>query len=127
MENKLGKLRVKGPPTELRERVLAAASAEMRRSHYLSERVWRSRIFWLSAAAAVIFGLAVPTIFSTRSIPSMAALKITLEARSTAKEISKMAGDGAALEEQFAIQLSGPIAMAGGEKTDIKEWLERRL
>ena len=57
MEELLRKLKIQSPPQGLREKVLAAASAELAKARVKRDwldRVWESRAFWYTTAAAVV-------------------------------------------------------------------------
>ena len=121
MEDRLMRLRPLAPRPELRSRILAAAGREMAAPSVL-DRLWRSRAFWSSAAAAVILGLALgrtPSAAGASAIPA----KPSAEAVETAQSIAAMLGDGHALASRIVRELSAP-ATPTSTPQDAKTLLE---
>jgi len=121
----LSKIRPRQPQAALRKKILDAAFDELSRSVSLCDRIWASKRFWMSAAAAITIGLVLPHIFSSQAPGPIRPPSPTPEAVQAAKELSEMMGDGVSLQERFAAQLSGQPKMNGGEAEKIEDWIER--
>ncbi|MGD1000914.1 MAG: hypothetical protein ABSA67_09485 [Candidatus Brocadiia bacterium] len=116
MEELLRKLKIQSPPPGARERVLAAARAELQqaaeRRDWL-DRLWESRAFWRSAAAVVLVCLVAIFVAPAGATPGnaaqVAADPIVVAA---AKELAASLGDGPVLERRLIAQLSPTEAPA---------------
>ena len=121
MEDMLQKLSIQFPPPGLREKVLAAARAELEQAAKKPDwvdRVWESRAFWYSAAATVLLCLiaifAAPTNGQTRQLAMIPPAQPPPATVALAKELAASLGDGPALERQLTAMLTGPAA--GGQE-----------
>ena len=130
MEHVLKKLRLPPPPPGLREKVLAAARAELEQAAAGKpdwvDRLWKSRKLWYSAAATVL--LCLVAIFSAPDgMPSPNQSSVAPPAPSpatvaTAKELAASLGDGPALEQRLTSMLTGPAAMEHEPLTRAELW-----
>jgi anti-sigma-K factor RskA len=120
MEELLRKLKIQSPPQGARERVLAAARAELQQAAEKRDwldRLWESRAFWRSAAAVVLVCLVAifvaPAGATPRQAAPVAADPIVVAA---AKELAASLGDGPVLERRLIAQLSGTEAPSGSHE-----------
>jgi anti-sigma-K factor RskA len=111
MEELLRKLKIQSPPQGLRERVLTAARAELQQATEKRDwldRLWESRAFWYSSAAAVLVCLVAMLVAPSEAAPrEIATVSTNPAAVALAKELAASLGDGPALERRLIAQLSG--------------------
>jgi hypothetical protein len=127
MEELLRKLTIQSPPQGLRERVLSAARAEMQQAAEKQDwlnRLWESRAFWYSSAAAVFVCLVAIFVASDGAPPrEIAAVSMNPAAKALAQEIARTLGDGPALERRLTAQLAGTGATVGNHELSRSELL----
>lgn len=120
MEELLRKLKMQSPPPSARERVLAAARAELQQAAEKRDwldRLWESRAFWRSAAAIVLVCLVAIFISAGGATPRQAApVAADPIVVAAAKELAASLGDGPALERRLTAQLSGMEAPPGNHE-----------
>ena len=125
MEDLLKKIELRPPRQGLRVRLLGSIDAEIGEKSRLSNRIWSSRVFWLSAAGAVVLGLLLPCFVTDLGVQNAAPSRPSPDAESMAKELSSLIGDGTALQRKFETQLTGPIDVFGGGENTIKDSIQR--
>lgn len=118
MEKLLGKLTIQPPPPGTLERVLADARREFLRAAgevHWTDRLWASRTYWYSTAAAALISLAAVLVTSgAPASATVAALPPDPSAADMAKEIARALGDGPALEKRLAAAFSGAQSTGAG-------------
>lgn len=124
VELRLKRLCAAAPPPELGHRIMYAARAEALR-YTAWDRVWNSRLFWRSIAAATVIAFIlrlVPLSGWPSGGPSLP--QPDPRAAAFAKTLADMAGYGPTAARRFALQLSGPPAAGPSARRATAELLE---
>jgi len=123
MEERLRNLEIIGPGPNLRARILEAALAEMAERDSIVERVWRSRAFWLGAAASVLLAVTVTWLTDALRLPGGARPLPPPDGLAQAEEFAAEAGDGQALRDALVRAASAPVPCAYDPGQSLEELL----
>ncbi len=122
MEERLKEIRPRAPRVQLRERILDAAARQLASRESLWERVWASRLFWTSAAAAVLVGLLLSGVPDAPVRAWAVDMPPSREVEALAESLASMVGDGEAVKHRFVVQLTGPVL--SGSSNEMHQLME---